>query len=146
MDYSIKNVPCSSLTGETPVINTKGKFFPCSNELDEKKYCIGEIKNNKIIYYNNKGYSDIYKAILETKCNNCKSFYFCGGGCSSSIIRDENGNINEKSKTVCSMINYFWDIVFTNLIKDKYFLDMKLVRNKNIKNYEVYEIIKEKVF
>lgn len=44
------------------------------------------------------------------------------------------------------MINYFWDIVFINLIKDKYFLDMKLVRNKNIKNYEVYEIIKEKVF
>ncbi len=139
-DYRPKNVFCTSMTGETPVIDNEGKVMPCSDLMDYDKYALGEIKEGDFSSIGKNFYKDLYIKICNTSCGVCKYFYLCGGGCPSTIKRNINGTIQKESISICKQVKKFWNHEFRNLSKNNSSNTMKLKKIESTEQFNLFEI------
>ena len=128
-DYNNTPVPCSSITGYTPIINNNGFFMPCSDRLQEKQFALGKLENGKIVSSEKSPFKDYYLKILNSSCSECKWYFQCGGGCPSKISRYSDGSLSPNGIVFCDMIKYYWDYFFKNLLEQKYVSNIVLKKN-----------------
>lgn len=139
-DYKITNISCSSITGESPVIDNRGKIFPCSDRLDFQTHGIGQILDGKIQIKNKSYYEAQYYGLLQTECGNCCYFSLCGGGCPSSFRRDSTGNLLPEGKVKCDLLKKYWNIAFSKLCNEYSFLELYLELDRKEDDWEIYKI------
>lgn len=138
--YKMINISCSSITGESPVINNCGKIYPCSDRLNFKTHGIGEIHDGKIEISNVSFFEEQYNKLVKTECGSCKYFSLCGGGCYSLFKRDSTGELLPEGRARCSLLKGYWNIVFKNLCSDLEFLELYLLFDRKENNWDIYKI------
>lgn len=96
-------ISCSSITGESLVIDNQGIIFPCSDRLDPETQSLGVIKNGSVKLERESFYKEEYNKLLETECGNC-SFFPCVEADVFRVLREikkENFFQKEKSSVIC---------------------------------------------
>lgn len=139
-DYKDVCVSCSSITGETPVIDNQGRLFPCSDRLDPVTQSLGKIENGKIVFERESFYKEQYNKLLMTECGNCPFFSLCGGGCFSTFKRDNEGELLPEGKAKCELVKEYWMNAYNQLAEKQAFLEMKLAPVARLKDWNIYEI------
>ena len=140
-DYKDIQIVCASAAGASVIIDNKGYLFPCSERLDAEKASVGYIQDGEISLYKDNFIEEEYKKMLQTECGNCEYFSLCAGGCFSTFKRDNNGKLMNEGKVKCMLIKDFWKMAYEELAKNNEFLDMKLVKEKSLINWDIYSIL-----
>lgn len=138
--YKTINISCSSITGESPVIDNQGVLYPCSDRLNNETKSIGHISAGGIKISRESFFKEEYDKLKKTECGRCKFFSLCGGGCFSTFKRDSQGELLAEGKVKCELLKEYWRMAFEQLCQNKEFLELNLIFQETIGNWDIYLI------
>lgn len=136
-------ISCSSITGESPIIDNQGMLFPCSDRLNPETQSLGKIEDGKVKFERESFYKEQYNKMFDTECGNCAFFSVCGGGCYSSFKRNDEGKLLSTGKAKCDLVKEYWKRAYFELAENKKFLEMKLALVTTLTDWNVYQILVE---
>lgn len=139
-EYKDICVSCSSITGESLVIDNRGIIFPCSDRLNPETQSLGKINKGSVKLEKESFYKEEYNKILKTECGNCPFFSLCGGGCFSTFKRNEEGELLPEGKVKCHLLKDYWNRALYELAIKHEFLEMKLVLTTMLEDWNIYRI------